>query len=120
MNLFQVQNFPFDTQTCKIRLASWAYDNNSLQLHVSDKEEMVVPPQIMQLESNQWKIVTYYCYEVMLPAKKLANPMAECKIVLARQSFYHLFYLVSIMIGMVKMVTLGILHFVHSEMVILS
>jgi hypothetical protein len=50
-----IQNFPYDHQTCRMKFGSWTYDGNSIDIQFLNKPEI---NQELFLKSNEWEVLS--------------------------------------------------------------
>lgn len=84
---FDLTNFPYDTQTCKVKFGSWAYDSNHIKLLLNNNS--IDTSNFQQHE--EWDLIKYYSKKnsVKYPCCKYEFEDIEFYFVMKRRPGYY-------------------------------
>lgn len=102
-----VKNFPFDSQTCKMKFGSWAFDATKLNLTQHDAPFLTA----QYVNSSTWDIVTIDAKFNSIIYRCCANPFLDITFtfVFKRRPLYYVFNVIAPCIVLVSMVLFSFL-----------
>ncbi|XP_052081227.1 neuronal acetylcholine receptor subunit alpha-6-like [Mytilus californianus] len=83
-----VSKYPFDTQTCKIRMEAWYHDNTSFVLNRFGSG--IETSEVHFVENGEWEILNLSAYPFQYRDYASAYSCIHYTLILKRRSSYHL------------------------------